>query len=67
MVGERMSRALLDLDGNWWEISANRPGGYSYAYDAPGRDITGGTIFVLGNTDHVMDDEIAAKVRDTVP
>jgi catechol-2,3-dioxygenase len=32
---------LLDLDGNWWEILANRPGGYSYAYDDPGRDITG--------------------------
>jgi catechol 2,3-dioxygenase-like lactoylglutathione lyase family enzyme len=58
---------LLDLDGNWWEILANRSGGYSYAYDDPGRDITGRHDLVLGNTDHVMDDEIAAKVRDTVP
>jgi catechol 2,3-dioxygenase-like lactoylglutathione lyase family enzyme len=58
---------LLDLDGNWWEILVNRPGGYSYAYDDPGRDITGRHDLVLGNTDHVMDDEIAAKVRDTVP
>jgi catechol 2,3-dioxygenase-like lactoylglutathione lyase family enzyme len=32
---------LLDLDGNWWEILANRPGGYSYAFDEPGRDLTG--------------------------
>ena len=56
---------LLDRDGNWWEIVANRPGGYSYAYDDPGRDITGRHDLVLGNTDHVMDDEIAAKVRDS--
>ncbi|HWR49210.1 MAG TPA: VOC family protein [Pseudonocardiaceae bacterium] len=58
---------LLDLDGNWWEILANRAGGYSYAYDDPGRDITGRHDLFLGNTDHVMDDEIAARVRDTVP
>jgi hypothetical protein len=32
---------VLDLDGNCWEILANRVGGYSYAYDDPGRDITG--------------------------
>ena len=56
---------LLDLDGNWWEILANRPGGYSYAYDDPGRDITGRHDLELGNTDHVMDDEIATKVRVT--
>lgn len=58
---------LLDLDGNWWEILANRSGGYSYAYDDPSRDITGRHDLALGNTDHVMDDDIAAKVRDTAP
>lgn len=58
---------LLDLDGNWWEILASRARGYSYAYDDPGRDITGRHDLELGNTDNVMDDEIAAKVRDTVP
>lgn len=56
---------LLDLDGNWWEILANRAGGYGYAYDDPGRDITGRYDLELGNTEHVMDDEIAAKVRGT--
>ncbi|MBV9013189.1 MAG: VOC family protein [Pseudonocardiales bacterium] len=58
---------LLDLDGNWWEIVANRVGGYSYTYDDPGRDITGRHDLVLGNTDNVLDDEIAAKVRHTLP
>lgn len=58
---------LLDLDGNWWEILANRAGGYSYAYDDPGRDITGRHDLVLSNTDNVLDDEIAAKVRDKRP
>jgi hypothetical protein len=46
---------------------ANRPSGYSYVYDDPGRDITARHDLVLGNTDHVMDDEIAARARDTVP
>lgn len=56
---------LLDLDGNWWEIMAgHRPGGYSYAFDDPGRDITGRRDLVLRNTDHVMNDETAARVRD---
>jgi catechol 2,3-dioxygenase-like lactoylglutathione lyase family enzyme len=54
---------LLDLDGNWWEIVANRPGGYSYAFNDPSRDLTGRHDLVLSNTDHVMDDEIAAKVK----
>jgi hypothetical protein len=45
---------------------ANRAGGYSYAYDDPSRDITGRHDLALGHTDHVMDDEIAAKVRNTV-
>jgi catechol 2,3-dioxygenase-like lactoylglutathione lyase family enzyme len=58
---------LLDRDGNWWEILANRAGGYRYAFDDPGRDITGRHDLVLGNTDNVMDDEIAEKVRDTAP
>ncbi|MBV9163018.1 MAG: VOC family protein [Pseudonocardiales bacterium] len=57
---------LLDLDGNWWEILANRAGGYSYAYDDPGRDLTGRHDLLLSNTDHVMDDETAARVRGTV-
>ena len=59
---------LLDLDGNWWEILANtRPGGYSHAFDDPGRDITGRHDLVLSNTDHVMDDDTAAKVRRVLP
>lgn len=58
---------LLDLDGNWWEILANRAGGYSYAYDDPSRDLTGRHDLALGDTDHVLDDEIAARVRDTGP
>ena len=58
---------LLDLDGNWWEILSNHVGGYSYAYDDSGRDITGQHDLALGNTDHVMNDEIAAKARDTAP
>lgn len=45
---------VLDLGGNWWEILANRAGGYSYAYDDPGRDITGPHDLVLGDTDHMM-------------
>jgi catechol 2,3-dioxygenase-like lactoylglutathione lyase family enzyme len=54
---------LLDLDGNWWEILAARPGGYSFAYDDPGRDITGRHDLRLGTTEHVLDDEVAARVR----
>lgn len=29
-----------DLDGNWWEILANPPGGYSPMYDNPTVDLT---------------------------
>lgn len=36
---------LCDLDGNWWELLANPPGGYSYHYDDPARDLTGRTDF----------------------
>ncbi|HZD65435.1 MAG TPA: VOC family protein [Acidimicrobiales bacterium] len=32
---------LCDLDGNWWELLANPPGGYSYVYEDPARDLTG--------------------------
>lgn len=32
---------VLDLDGNWWELLANPPGGYSYVYEDPARDLTG--------------------------
>ena len=30
-----------DLDGNWWEILANPPGGYSVKFDEPDIDLTG--------------------------
>lgn len=32
---------LCDLDGNWWELLANPPGGYGYVYKDPERDLTG--------------------------
>lgn len=54
---------LMDLDGNWWEILAARPGGYSFAFDDPGRDITGRHDLQFANTDNVLDDEVAARVR----
>jgi catechol 2,3-dioxygenase-like lactoylglutathione lyase family enzyme len=31
---------FMDLDGNWWEILANVPRGYSALFDDPERDIT---------------------------
>ncbi len=30
-----------DLDGNWWEILANPPRGYSVMFDTPDIDLTG--------------------------
>jgi catechol 2,3-dioxygenase-like lactoylglutathione lyase family enzyme len=32
---------VQDLDGNWWEILANPPGGYSVKFDDPAIDLTG--------------------------
>ncbi|HET9060688.1 MAG TPA: VOC family protein [Acidimicrobiales bacterium] len=32
---------VCDLDGNWWELLANPPGGYSYVFEEPARDLTG--------------------------
>ena len=28
-----------DMDGNWWEILANQPGGYSRLFDNPENDL----------------------------
>lgn len=49
-----------DHDGNWWEISANRPRGYAWAYDDPTRDLTGDTDIDVELMHHVFDDEYAA-------
>jgi hypothetical protein len=27
------------MDGNWWEILANQPGGYSGLFDDPANDL----------------------------
>jgi catechol 2,3-dioxygenase-like lactoylglutathione lyase family enzyme len=32
---------FCDLDGNWWEIVAVRPGGYAMNFDDPASDLTG--------------------------
>ncbi len=34
---------FADPDGNWWEILANRPRGYSAEFDDPDADLTGRT------------------------
>jgi ferredoxin/catechol 2,3-dioxygenase-like lactoylglutathione lyase family enzyme len=34
---------FADLDGNWWEILANRPRGYAVEFDDPEADLTGRT------------------------
>lgn len=34
---------FADPDGNWWEILANRPRGYSAEFDDPDVDLTGRT------------------------
>lgn len=34
---------FADPDGNWWEILANRPRGYSPEFDEPEADLTGRT------------------------
>jgi Lactoylglutathione lyase and related lyases len=34
---------FADPDGNWWEILANRPRGYSAEFDDPEADLTGRT------------------------
>lgn len=52
-----------DCDANWWEITANRPRGYAWAYDDPARDITGRTDVDPELMEHVFDDEFADRLR----
>jgi len=48
-----------DLDANWWEITAGKPRGYSWAYDDSTRDITGDTTVDVDLMEHVFDDAYA--------
>ena len=52
-----------DLDANWWEITAGKPRGYSWAYDDGARDISDDTTVDVDLMEHVFDDDYADRRR----
>ncbi len=58
---------FCDLDGNWWEIVAVRPGGYATDFDEEDRDLTGRHEFdaLRGSVAHIHthDAEFRATLR----
>jgi catechol 2,3-dioxygenase-like lactoylglutathione lyase family enzyme len=58
---------FCDLDGNWWEIVAVRPGGYAVDFDEDDRDLTGRHELdaVRGSVTHIHTHD--AEFRATLP
>lgn len=60
---------FVDLDRNWWEVQCERRPrrGYAWVFDEPSRDLTDRYDVDPELMEHVLDDEVAARLRVTLP